>query len=163
MTTLEAISKQLEKKRAELKTVRGTPTEVYTRIVGYYRSVANWNAGKREEYDERVLFKVPETSESSNTTEATPIQERASATYSVLLFVQDSCPLCPSAKEAARTLDIPVTYIDVNTEEGFALAKRYGVYATPTAFLLDAEHTVLATARNSVAIKNFKNSIVTYK
>jgi ribonucleoside-triphosphate reductase len=31
---------------------------VYSRIVGYYRSVRNWNKGKREEYGERKLFTV---------------------------------------------------------------------------------------------------------
>jgi len=31
-------------------------TEVYSRIVGYYRPVGNWNKGKREEFDLRVAF-----------------------------------------------------------------------------------------------------------
>lgn len=31
-------------------------TEVYSRIVGYYRPVGNWNKGKREEFDHRVAF-----------------------------------------------------------------------------------------------------------
>ncbi|MHB0854142.1 MAG: ribonucleoside triphosphate reductase [Rectinema subterraneum] len=34
----------------------GAETEVYSRIVGYYRSVRNWNKGKREEYKERKMF-----------------------------------------------------------------------------------------------------------
>ena len=36
--------------------VCGSETEVYSRIVGYYRSVRNWNKGKREEYKERKMF-----------------------------------------------------------------------------------------------------------
>lgn len=28
-------------------------TEVYSRIVGYYRPVQNWNRGKREEFSQR--------------------------------------------------------------------------------------------------------------
>jgi ribonucleoside-triphosphate reductase len=36
--------------------VCGAETEVYSRIVGYYRSVRNWNKGKREEYKERKMF-----------------------------------------------------------------------------------------------------------
>lgn len=31
--------------------------EVYSRIVGYFRPVRNWNAGKREEFKDRVTFK----------------------------------------------------------------------------------------------------------
>lgn len=34
----------------------GSETEVYSRIVGYYRPVGNWNKGKREEYFERQTF-----------------------------------------------------------------------------------------------------------
>ena len=34
----------------------GKETEVYARIVGYYRPVKNWNRGKAEEYQHRRLF-----------------------------------------------------------------------------------------------------------
>lgn len=36
----------------------GEETEVYSRIVGYYRNIRNWNAGKKEEYTDRKEFKV---------------------------------------------------------------------------------------------------------
>jgi ribonucleoside-triphosphate reductase len=36
----------------------GAECEVYARIVGYYRSVKNWNAGKVEEYKHRLNFVV---------------------------------------------------------------------------------------------------------
>jgi ribonucleoside-triphosphate reductase (formate) len=36
----------------------GQPTEVYSRIVGYFRSVRLWNKGKRQEFDDRKEFKV---------------------------------------------------------------------------------------------------------
>ncbi len=47
---------RLEKLKKQLDSVVGTETEVYTRIVGYYRSVRNWNPGKREEYRHRAVF-----------------------------------------------------------------------------------------------------------
>jgi anaerobic ribonucleoside-triphosphate reductase len=34
--------------------VKAIRTEVYSRIVGYYRPVQNWNKGKREEFAQRV-------------------------------------------------------------------------------------------------------------
>ncbi|MFH1638342.1 MAG: ribonucleoside triphosphate reductase [Candidatus Woesearchaeota archaeon] len=37
----------------------GKACEVYSRIVGYYRPIQNWNKGKREEFGERKLFAVP--------------------------------------------------------------------------------------------------------
>jgi len=36
----------------------GSETEVYTRIVGYYRPVQNWNLGKKSEYKDRLTFSV---------------------------------------------------------------------------------------------------------
>jgi len=36
----------------------GQPTEVYSRVCGYYRPVANWNKGKKEEFKERKNFDV---------------------------------------------------------------------------------------------------------
>lgn len=35
-----------------------TSTEVYSRVVGYYRPVANWNEGKRQEFADRLEYKV---------------------------------------------------------------------------------------------------------
>ncbi len=35
-------------------------TEVYTRIVGYYRPVNRWNKGKKEEYADRTVFLMPD-------------------------------------------------------------------------------------------------------
>lgn len=37
----------------------GGPAEVWSRIVGYYRPVANWNPGKQQEFRERKVFRLP--------------------------------------------------------------------------------------------------------
>lgn len=55
---LNEIDDELMRLRLEYDRVEGTPTEVYTRIVGYYRAVKNWNPGKKAEYPERVMFEV---------------------------------------------------------------------------------------------------------
>ena len=34
----------------------GAPSEVFTRIVGYYRPVSLWNKGKQAEYAERLTY-----------------------------------------------------------------------------------------------------------
>lgn len=39
----------------------GQETEVYSRIVGYYRPVKNWNDGKRAEYGDRKEFVISDT------------------------------------------------------------------------------------------------------
>ena len=37
----------------------GAKTEIYSRVCGYFRPVANWNKGKREEFKDRLSYKVP--------------------------------------------------------------------------------------------------------
>ncbi|MBT7903027.1 hypothetical protein HN587_04115 [Candidatus Woesearchaeota archaeon] len=34
----------------------GRRCEVYSRVVGYHRPIANWNVGKKEEFKARVEF-----------------------------------------------------------------------------------------------------------
>lgn len=44
--------------KEQLANIPDQPTEVYTRIVGYYRSVKNWNKGKKDEYRIRKTFNI---------------------------------------------------------------------------------------------------------
>ncbi|MCK5035571.1 MAG: hypothetical protein KAS73_06750 [Candidatus Sabulitectum sp.] len=37
----------------EVKTVKAVKAEVYSRVVGYYRPVQDWNRGKQEEFSQR--------------------------------------------------------------------------------------------------------------
>lgn len=39
-------------------TTCGKATEVYSRIVGYFRPVANWNKGKQQEFSDRKTYEV---------------------------------------------------------------------------------------------------------
>ena len=45
--TLEQVEAEIAQTKEALANVKGTDTEVYARIVGYYRSVRNWNKGKQ--------------------------------------------------------------------------------------------------------------------
>ena len=36
----------------------GQKTEIYSRVVGYYRPVQNWNKGKKEEFGARRTFDI---------------------------------------------------------------------------------------------------------
>lgn len=40
------------------KNACGEPCEVYSRCCGYFRPVANWNLGKKEEFKDRLTFNV---------------------------------------------------------------------------------------------------------
>ncbi len=56
MTPLESITKQIAAKKLQLANVKGTETEVYTRIVGYYRQVKNFNKGQDAQRKQRKYF-----------------------------------------------------------------------------------------------------------
>ena len=53
----EIISK-IEEIKEEMKEVHGTPTEVFSRVVGYLRPVQCWNKGKKAEFGQRKMFNV---------------------------------------------------------------------------------------------------------
>jgi ribonucleoside-triphosphate reductase len=170
MRTLEAIEKDLSAAREALSSAEGTPAEVYSRIVGYYRSVRNWNKGKREEYRERKLFcvstELPAKFPAANTVSAgtnplpgsfplkTGLEQAAPETGDarLLLFVRTTCPACPSAKAAAGRLGIPVALVNADTADGLAEAQRYNVFATPTAILFNGEGREIERARDSQGI-----------
>ena len=46
------------KEQAERRTVLRVPCEVYSRVVGYLRPVQAWNQGKRQEFEERKVFRI---------------------------------------------------------------------------------------------------------
>lgn len=56
MAAREEMQLKLEELKSELMNVKGTECEVYSRIVGYFRPVKQWNNGKQEEYADRVAF-----------------------------------------------------------------------------------------------------------
>jgi ribonucleoside-triphosphate reductase len=150
MRNLEDIEKDLTKAREALSSVEGTPAEVYSRIVGYYRSVRNWNKGKREEYGERRLYRV------GNAPSAVPSPSlgempRGAEELRLLLFIRASCPACPPAKAAAGRLGIPVDMVNADTAAGMAEAVRRNVMSTPTAILIRAGEE-LKRAKNAETI-----------
>jgi len=38
--------------------LRKIPVEVYSRVVGYYRPVKQWNKGKQEEFSQRTMMMI---------------------------------------------------------------------------------------------------------
>ena len=172
MRNLEDIDRDLAAAGEDLSHAQGTPAEVYSRIVGYYRSVRNWNKGKREEYGERKLFRVPEDS-AGQTGSAAPEKrvvnrdavfpaapESAASRYSggedpegrLLLFVRPACPACPGAKAAAGKLGIPVDLVNADTADGMAEAVKRQVFSTPTAILLAHDGRELGRALDAGSI-----------
>jgi ribonucleoside-triphosphate reductase len=151
MRNLEVIESDLAAAREALSSVEGTPAEVYSRIVGYYRSVRNWNRGKREEFGERRLYRL-----NDNGAAPSPVPEETQ----LLLFVRSSCPLCPSAKAAAGKLGVPVIFVNADTQEGITEAVRRNVLSTPTAILLSRSGEELKRAGDAEMISRMLDMAV---
>jgi hypothetical protein len=54
------IDEEIAKLEEEVIKIKGTETEVYTRITGFHQPLTQWNKGKREEYKERIKFSTPD-------------------------------------------------------------------------------------------------------
>jgi hypothetical protein len=168
MTDRKAIESRIAELKGQLGNVEGTPTEVYSRIVGYYRSVRNWNAGKREEYGQRRVFDMPASlplghatrpaASGKGTVAPEPASLPAAASMAasapaaavaapaaaslrdgVLVFTRDACPNCPPVANFVVASGMKAVFVDVDREEGLALARERGVLATPTVLGLDGE------------------------
>ena len=50
------IAAKIAELKADKAKAKGTPCEVFSRVVGYLRPVQNWNDGKKEEYKLRKHF-----------------------------------------------------------------------------------------------------------
>lgn len=55
---LAEIDKEILNLKEKVRNVKGEPTEVYSRIVGYYRPHEKWNRGKKEEYKIRKNYQM---------------------------------------------------------------------------------------------------------
>jgi ribonucleoside-triphosphate reductase len=174
MTDRKAKEARLTELKAELMGVQGTPTEVYSRIVGYYRSVRNWNAGKRHEYTKRKTYEFARVgmglgsafiasgvaagvaagaaaSSAVGAAQASAVVQ-GGAHEAYLLFTRKSCPNCAPVKDYLAGTGLKATFIDVDTPEGFEAAKRHNVMSTPTAILVGAKGNETARAYSNAQL-----------
>jgi len=109
----------------------GKPSEVYSRITGYYRPVQNWNAGKTQEYKHRTEY-VPE----KNRSLAEKCFEHADAVdidtvvRKLMLFTTDSCPNCKVVKGFMQKSGL--RYDEIDAHANLLLAKEYDIRKVPT-------------------------------
>lgn len=54
----EEIRNKIAELKNEMREVKGSKCEVYSRVVGYLRPVQGWNEGKKEEFTLRKMMKV---------------------------------------------------------------------------------------------------------
>ena len=96
----------------------GNPTEIYSRITGYYRPIKNWNDGKQAEYAERKTYVVKDSTN--------------------ILFTTETCPMCKLVKRELGkypTIDFKIVIGDNNPD----LVKKYNIKKAPTLVLKTGE------------------------
>ena len=115
----------------------GDPTEVYSRITGYYRPVQNWNDGKTQEFENRKEYIISNDYNIKSTEKDVEVVEEnkpfpviEEAVEDVMLFTTPTCPNCKLVKEILKNNDIK--YAELNAYEHQDLAKEYGVMQAPT-------------------------------
>jgi len=171
MKTAVTVKQEIESLKESLKTVKGTSTEVYTRIVGYYRPVSNWNAGKKEEYADRVEFNTQRAVESVETAQAAdavleetcvPAPEVDAVQFVVndkgniknyKLFYSDNCPGCPPVKHVLKQVNMSGEEINAGTREGFEEAIRFNITGTPTVLFFNAAGELVTKAHTPAQIE----------
>ena len=163
MRTVEKINNEINELKDRLALVQGTDTEVYTRIVGYYRPVKNWNKGKRDEYNHRKLFSQPVrtsngeaeltavfTEASDNLSE--PRQEvlfdRMNKPAGYTYFYRTSCSNCPPVKSWLENFYLEGDAVNVDEKEGFEKASAYQIYVSPTVIFHDENGAEMYRATN---------------
>ena len=159
------IDAEIEQVKRELEDVHGTEAEVYARIVGYYRSVRNWNKGKREEYKERKVFAPSKEKTDAHIAATEAVEdscgcENAAASGAekgafaqVELFTRKTCPNCPPVKEYVEGHFEGVRLVDVDSAEGFARAQECGVLSTPTVIFYDETRAEIARVHSLGELK----------
>jgi len=171
MRTLEQIEQEIAETKAALNDVHGTETEVYARIVGYYRAVKHWNRGKRDEFDQRKLFSLEKTKDFDTTIASIKnnvekkeevktvevIADSNSVTYE--LYTRKTCPNCPPVKDFMSNLEMPGRAIDVDTEEGLAEAAKKGIFASPTVIFYNKEGIETARCHNVEELEAVFNKV----
>ncbi|MBQ6106544.1 MAG: ribonucleoside triphosphate reductase [Lachnospiraceae bacterium] len=143
----------------------GAPTEIYSRITGYYRAVQNWNPGKQQEFKERLEYVIddgrlnhgiesveePAVARTMPEPEPAPEIPVVNENGELLLFTTKTCPNCKLAKEFLSGMDYKV----IDAEENAKLTMKYGVMQAPTLVVLKGENVEKYT--NASNIRRFVN------
>ena len=101
----------------------GMTTEVYSRITGYYRPVQNWNDGKSQEYKNRVVYDIANSTLKRPVTAMVTLSsdndiEVTKAENIKYLFTTKTCPNCKLATEYLKD----ESYILIDAEENIEMA-----------------------------------------
>ena len=121
---------------------RGSKTEVYSRITGYYRPVQNWNDGKAQEYKDRKVYNacnaVKREFGEGGRCSCTPAMVTAPKTEAAPVVSADKLTLfttttCPNCRIAKTFLDkAGIEYEVIVADQDVDAARKYDIRQAPT-------------------------------
>ena len=135
----------------------GKPTEVYSRITGYYRPVQNWNKGKAQEFKDRKTYSFQGLGEKLEKLHRMDIPEAEKTEIVVdndakrILFTTKTCPNCKIVKEMLNKKNLGYEIIDA--EENEDLVNRFGITQAPTLVVMGDSNSFDKFANASNIIK----------
>ena len=143
----------------------GNDTEVYSRITGYYRPVQNFNDGKAQEFKDRKVYDIFNSSlkKEERTVDHAHCacgccEEKSIATEKDAKFVLFATKTCPKCKIAAQLLEkAGIAYEKLFVEENVELATELALKQAPTLVIYKGD--VAEKIADLPAIKTFIESL----
>lgn len=141
----------------------GKPTEVYSRVTGYYRAVQNFNDGKAHEFKDRKEYTVLNRDSFSNIVSETATQQTESTipkyVEKPILFTTSTCPNCKIVKQLLDNYgyDYDVVVADNDMET----ARAFDINQAPT-LVVNSDSGIVKIA-NVSNIKKFLDELETEK
>jgi len=150
------------------------PCEVYSRVVGYFRPVNNWNAGKKQEFKDRKEFteehslanpKAQLDVQQEVTLESPKVEctvDTLSSISAYKIFTFPHCDKCEAVKAYLKTHPMAGAIVDLKSPEGNKEFRKYysdrsikekikrmddGTLKLPVVMFMDKEN-VVSTAQS---------------
>ncbi len=136
----------------------GEEAEVYSRITGYYRPVKNWNDGKAQEYKDRKVYNIAESTEPHNTpvAEACACEDvKVADEDKIILFATRTCPNCKMAVQFLNKAGIQ--FEEIFADENADMANKFEIRQAPTLVVIKG-----GVAEKIVNLSNIKGFIENY-
>ena len=130
----------------------GKPTEVWSRITGYYRPVSNWNAGKSQEWKQRVTYDMGDVvhggrdfskknsrsiEDNERKVKETKSKELKSNEIKRYLFTTKTCPNCKLVKKMLNENNIDYEIVDAQVDN--QMVDQFAVLHAPTLIVCDVQ------------------------
>ena len=150
-------------------------TEVYSRIVGYYRPLKQWNVGKKEEFKDRLEYteekalngKMKVVVETDGTVSADEdFFSNDGVVSRFRIFTLPNCDKCAAAKEYLSGVQIAGENVDLGSDEGLKEFRNVykelkdkiqrnkdGSLPIPTILLYDSEDKLVTVAHHVDQVK----------